>query len=52
MNNIIKKVVLGIFLLTFSFGLIYMPVKADSGWDSDYDSGGWDSDWDTDNDYD
>lgn len=53
-----KKILLGILLLTVSFGLIYMPVKADSGWDSSYDSGGWDSgsdwgsDWDSDYDYD
>lgn len=38
-----KKIVLLITLLTFYTGLIY--VKADSGWDSSYDSGGWDSDW-------
>lgn len=42
-----KKILLGILLLTISFGLMYVPVKADSGWDSSYDSGGWDSgsDW-------
>jgi len=43
-----KKILLGIFLLIISFGLMYVPVKADSGWDSSYDSGGWDSggsDW-------
>lgn len=42
-----KKILLGMLLLTISFGLMYMPVKADSGWDSSYDSGGWDSgsDW-------
>ena len=45
MKNKIRKILLGILLLTLSFGLMYMPVKADSGWDSDYDSGGWDSDW-------
>ncbi len=48
MKNKIKKIVLGILLLTLSFGLMYIPVKADSGWDSDYDSGGWDSDWGSD----
>ena len=48
MGNKIKKILLSILLLTLSFGLMYMPVKADSGWDSDYDSGGWDSDWDSD----
>lgn len=52
-----KKLLTFILLLTLSFGLIYMPVKADSGWDYDYDSGGWDSgsdwdsDWDSDYDY-
>ena len=32
------------------FGTLYRPALADSGWDSDYDSGGsWDSgsDWDS-----
>ena len=48
MKKIIKKIILGIMVVTLSFGLIYIPVKADSGWDSSYDSGGWDSggsDW-------
>lgn len=58
MKNKIKKILLGILLLILSFGLMYIPVKADSGWDSDYDSGGWDSgsdwgsSWDSDYDYD
>lgn len=36
------------------FGTLYRPVQADSGWDSDYDSGGsWDSDssWDSGSDW-
>ena len=56
MKNKIKKLILSIFLLALSFNTIYIPVKADSGWDSDYDSGSWDSDWDSgsswDSDYD
>ena len=52
MKNKIKKILLSILVVTLSFGLIYMPVKADSGWDSDYDSGGWDSDWDSGSDWD
>ena len=58
MKNKIKKIIICISLITISFGLLYIPVKADSGWDSSYDSGGWDSgsDWDSgsswDNDYD
>ena len=48
MINKVRKILLSILLLTLSFGLMYMPVKADSGWDSDYDSGGWDSDWGSD----
>lgn len=49
MKKKINKILISVLLLTVSFGLIYMPVKADSGWDSDYDSGGWDSgsDWDS-----
>lgn len=54
MKKKINKILISILLLIVSFGLIYMPVKADSGWDSDYDSGGWDSgsSWDSDWDYD
>ncbi len=55
-NKKIKKILIGILLVTVSFSMIYIPVKADSGWDSDYDSGSWDSgsDWDSswDSDYD
>lgn len=54
MKKKINKILISVLLLAVSFGLIYMPVKADSGWDSDYDSGGWDSgsDWDSGWDYD
>lgn len=52
MNNKIKKILLYMLIVTLSFSIIYMPVKADSGWDSDYDSGGWDSDWDSGSDWD
>jgi len=53
-----KKVILGLLLIVAVFGITMMPIKADSGWDSSYDSGGWDSggsDWggsSWDNDYD
>ncbi len=49
-----KRKIFIILILIFSLGLIYTPiklVKADSGWDSDYDSGGWDSDWDSGSDW-
>lgn len=44
-------------ILVMCFGSLYLPVRADSGWDSDYDFGsdsGWDSDYDSgwDSDYD
>lgn len=59
MKNKIKKLLLSILLITLGFSLIYVPVKADSGWDYDYDSGGswdsgsdWGSGWDSDYDYD
>lgn len=56
MKNKIKKILLGILVILVSFGIIYMPVKADSGWDTDYDSGwdsgsDWGSSWDSDYDY-
>ena len=38
-----KNIKILFILFLFCTGLIY--VKADSGWDSSYDSGGWDSDW-------
>lgn len=43
-----KKRLLGVFLILIFFaGFLF--VKADSGWDTDYDSGGsWDSGWDSD----
>lgn len=48
MKNKIKKILIGTLLIMTFFKIIYMPVKADSGWDSDYDSGGWDSGgWDS-----
>lgn len=49
-----KKILLTLILFIVSFGMIYMPVKADSGWDSDYDSGDWNSgsSWDSDSDWD
>ena len=43
MKKTIKKILLSMIIVILSFGLIYMSVKADSGWDSSYDSGG--SDW-------
>lgn len=58
MKKKISKIIMSVLLLVIGFGFIYMPVKADSGWDSDYDSGGWDSgsdwgsDWDSDYDFD
>ena len=54
MKNKTKKILLSMLLITISFCVLYIPVKADSGWDSDYDSGSWDSDWDSswDSDYD
>ena len=47
-----KKKILGVFLILIFFAS-FLFVKADSGWDTDYDSGGgfdsgWDSDWDSD----
>lgn len=54
MKKIIKKFL--ILLLVIIPFLCLAPVKADSGWDSDYDSGGsWDSggsDWGSSNDWD
>ena len=47
-NN--KKGIIGILVLILVLGFIYLPVKADSGWDSDYDSG-WDSSWDSGSDW-
>lgn len=50
-----KKIILFMTVVLFTLGMLYMPVKADSGWDSDYDSGGWDSggsDWSYDSDSD
>jgi len=43
----VKKVLLFIFIVLGSLLIMTYPAKADSGWDSDYDSGGssWDSDW-------
>ena len=43
-------IVLCLFVLLFS---IKLPTKADSGWDSSYDSGGWDSgsSWDSGSDW-
>lgn len=44
----IKKVVI-LFILVLGMCFCYPSVKADSGWDSDYDSGSsWDSGWDSD----
>ena len=51
MKNI-KKILMSILLIVVSFSLIYMPVRADSGWDSSYDSGSWDSGSDWGSDYD
>lgn len=56
MKKKLNKILIYIILLITSFGLIYMPVNADSGWDADYDfdyDSGWDSgsDWDSDYDY-
>lgn len=51
----IKKILTSILLIIVGFSLIYMPVKADSGWDYDYDydyGGSYDSDWGSDYDYD
>lgn len=46
-----KKRIIFSILLIFSFLIIIFPIvtKADSGWDSSYDSGGWDSgsSWDS-----
>lgn len=57
MKKKLSNILICIVLLITSFGLIYMPVNADSGWDSDYDydyDSDWDSgsDWDSDYDYD
>ncbi len=49
MKNMKKKLILSILILILNFG-IFTYVKADSGWDTDYDSGSsWDSDssWDS-----
>jgi len=55
-----KKIFLSILLIISMFGIVLVPIKADSGWDSSYDSGGsWDSggsdwggsSWDSDYDY-
>lgn len=56
MKKKLNKILFCIISLITFFGLIYIPVKADSGWDSDYDydyDSGWDSssDWDSDYDY-
>ena len=53
MKNKLKKIIISILILILGFGIVYMPVKADSGWDSDYDSGSWDSssDWDSGSDW-
>ena len=43
-----KKILLILAVILMGFGTLYRPALADSGWDSDYDSGGsWDSgsDW-------
>lgn len=48
----IKKILKSMLLIIVSFSLTYMPVKADSGWDSSYDSGSWDSGSDWGSDYD
>lgn len=52
MVKIKKRVLLILTVLLVGFGVIYRPVQADSGWDSDYDSG-WDSgsSWDYDSDW-
>lgn len=37
-------------ILVMCFGSLYLPVRADSGWYSDYDfvsDSGWDSDYDS-----
>ena len=51
-----NKILIIVILLTSIFCLNnYINVKADSGWDTDYDSGSsWDSssDWDSDSDWD
>lgn len=56
MKNKTKKIIIAILLTIMTFNLVYIPIKADSGWDSDYDYdyGGsdWDSDWGSDYDYD
>ena len=37
-----------LLLLVLGFSINFITIKADSGWDSDYDSGGsWDSDYDS-----
>ncbi len=58
MIKIKKKILLILAVVLLGFGIIYRPVQADSGWDSDYDSGwdsssSWDSssDWDYDSDW-
>lgn len=49
MVKIKKKILIVLSIVVLAFGIIYRPVQADSGWDSDYDSGGssWSSgsDW-------
>lgn len=43
-----KKILIVLSIIVFTFGIIYRPVQADSGWDSDYDSGGSSSSWSSD----
>ena len=47
-----KKIIIALILAIISFNLIYIPIKADSGWDSDYDYDYGSSDWGSDYDYD
>lgn len=58
MIKIKNKILLILAVALLGFGVIYRPVQADSGWDTDYDSGwdsgsSWDSssDWDYDSDW-
>lgn len=52
MVKIKKKILLILAVVLLGVGVIYRPVQADSGWDSDYDSG-WDSgsSWDSGSDW-
>lgn len=43
MKKFKKKLLLSLLLCISFFSISYIMVKADSGWDSDYDSGGFDS---------